>query len=143
MRMTMDSVCKIGFGVDQRSLRADLPQVSFIDAFQRMGKLVQTRQIGPMWKLRRALNIAEEREMGQLRKDMDKFLYNIIKDRKVEIESLQNEGQLKVSLIPTEFLDFHYHVTGLPIFFNSSISSINCRMIYLVGCRNTDTNPHS
>ncbi|KAG6550842.1 hypothetical protein Mapa_007455 [Marchantia paleacea] len=106
LRMTMDSFCKIGFGVDQHSLRADLPQVRFVDAFQRMGKLLQGRQIGPIWKLKRALNIGEEREMSQLRKHLDDFLYKIIKDRKVEMESLQVKGQLNANDLLSRFMLF-------------------------------------
>ncbi|MCO5549972.1 hypothetical protein L7F22_003449 [Adiantum nelumboides] len=92
MRMTLDSICKVGFGVHIGSLTPALPDVPFGKAFDRANEIAITRLFNPSWKLKKALNLGNERVMKQEMEVVNSFTTNVIKRRRAELEG-KNEGR--------------------------------------------------
>lgn len=89
MRMTLDSICKVGFGVEIGTLAPDLPENRFAKAFDMANIIVTLRFIDPLWKLKRFLNIGSEALLGKSIKVVDDFTYLVIRRRKAEIFEAQ------------------------------------------------------
>ncbi|XP_072988116.1 cytochrome P450 704B1 [Typha latifolia] len=92
MRMTLDSICKVGFGVEIGTLSPDLPDNSFAQAFDTANIIVTLRFIDPLWKIKRFLHIGSEALLKKSIKVVDEFTYNMIRQRKAEIEQAQASG---------------------------------------------------
>ncbi|XP_057949846.1 cytochrome P450 704B1-like [Malania oleifera] len=86
MRMTLDSICKVGFGVEIGTLSPNLPENRFARAFDTANIIVTLRFIDPLWKIKNILNIGSEALLDQSIKIIDDFTYSVIQTRKVEIE---------------------------------------------------------
>jgi hypothetical protein len=65
MRMTLDSICKVGFGVEIGTLSPDLPENSFAQAFDATNIIVTLRFIDPLWRLKRFLHVGSEALLEQ------------------------------------------------------------------------------
>ncbi|XVE85835.1 hypothetical protein DITRI_Ditri17bG0123300 [Diplodiscus trichospermus] len=89
MRMTLDSICKVGFGVEIGTLAPNLPENSFAQAFDTANIIVTLRFIDPFWKLKRFLNVGSEALLGKSIKIIDEFTYSVIRRRKAEIKETQ------------------------------------------------------
>lgn len=85
MRMTLDSICKVGFGVEIGTLAPDLPENRFAKAFDTANVIVTLRFIDPLWKLKKFLNMGSEALLGKSIKVVDDFTYSVIRRRKAEI----------------------------------------------------------
>ncbi|KAL0372478.1 UNVERIFIED_CONTAM: cytochrome [Sesamum calycinum] len=90
MRMTLDSICKVGFGVEIGTLVPDLPDNQFAKAFDMANTIVTLRFIDPLWKVKKFFNVGSEAVLDQSIKTIDDFTYSVIKRRKAEIE--ESEG---------------------------------------------------
>ncbi|KAF2298875.1 hypothetical protein GH714_028497 [Hevea brasiliensis] len=55
MRMTLDSICKVGFGVEIGTLAPNLPDNCFAQAFDTANIIVTLRFIDPLWKIKNSL----------------------------------------------------------------------------------------
>ncbi|XP_022733043.1 cytochrome P450 704B1 isoform X2 [Durio zibethinus] len=86
MRMTLDSICKVGFGVEIGTLAPNLPDNRFAQAFDTANIIVTLRFIDPLWKLKKFLNVGSEALLGKSIKVIDEFTYNVIRRRKAEIK---------------------------------------------------------
>lgn len=87
MRLTLDSICKIGFGVDMGNLSPLLPEVPFAAAFDKANYIVTLRFVDPFWKLKRLLNIGSEALLKKSLHVVDDFTYHVIRTRRAEMES--------------------------------------------------------
>ncbi|KAL3692756.1 hypothetical protein R1sor_006407 [Riccia sorocarpa] len=109
MRLTLDSIGKIGFGVTIGSLpdRLPLPENAFATAFDRTNEIVTERFINPSWKLQRFLNIGGEAELAKNVEIVDDFVYKVIAKRKLERQgrSLKSDTEVKKADIISRFLD--------------------------------------
>ncbi|KAL8150158.1 hypothetical protein V2J09_019966 [Rumex salicifolius] len=85
MRLTLDSICKVGFGVEIGTLAPNLPENSFARAFDTANIIVTLRFIDPFWKIKRFLNFGSEALLNQSMKVIDNFTYSVIRKRKAEI----------------------------------------------------------
>ncbi|OAY80861.1 Cytochrome P450 704B1, partial [Ananas comosus] len=92
MRMTLDSICKVGFGVEIGTLSPDLPDNSFAQAFDAANMIVTLRFIDPLWRMKRFLHIGSEALLAQSIKVVDEFTYRMIRKRKEEIEQARACG---------------------------------------------------
>lgn len=92
MRMTLDSICKVGFGVEIGTLSPDLPDNSFAHAFDEANTIVTLRFIDPLWRIKRFLNLGSEALLERSIKVVDDFTYNMIRRRKAE----WNNNKVKV-----------------------------------------------
>lgn len=58
--MTLDSICKVGFGVEIGTLSPDLPDNNFALSFDMANIIVTLRFIDPFWRLKRFLQVGSE-----------------------------------------------------------------------------------
>lgn len=107
LRMTMDSICTIGFGVDQHNLNADLPELPFAMAFDTLSQWSVARNFDPTWKLKRKLNIGREKEFKLFLRVVDNFTYGVIEKRRGELHKLQAMNKTLVSLSMLETLNLY------------------------------------
>lgn len=89
MRLTLDSICKIGFGVELQSLTPSLPDNPFARAFDATNAGVTLRFIDPLWRLKRLLGIASEARLAKSVKLVNEFTYKVISTRRSELAALQ------------------------------------------------------
>ncbi|KAM7269211.1 hypothetical protein ACFE04_024708 [Oxalis oulophora] len=89
MRMTLDSICKVGFGVEIGTLAPNLPDNQFARAFDMANIIVTLRFIDPLWKVKKFLNVGSEALLDRSMKVIDDFTYSVIRRRKAEIMETQ------------------------------------------------------
>lgn len=85
----MDSICKVGFGVEIGTLAPNLPENRFAKAFDAANIIVTLRFIDPLWKIKKFLNVGSEAILDQSIRTIDDFTYAVIRKRKAEIEETQ------------------------------------------------------
>lgn len=90
MRMTLDSICKVGFGVEIGTLAPHLPDNSFAQAFDTANIIVTLRFIDPLWRIKRFFNVGSEALLDQSIKMIDDFTYSVIKTRKSELKEVNS-----------------------------------------------------
>ncbi|CAN6268973.1 unnamed protein product [Urochloa humidicola] len=84
MRSTLDSIFKVGFGVNLGSLsRCSEEGAAFARAFDDASEQVLYRFFDVFWKVKRLLNIASEAAMKRSVRTINDFVYAVI-DRKIE-----------------------------------------------------------
>eukprot|EP01018_Ginkgo_biloba_P037646 Gb_34128 [translate_table: standard] len=93
MRMTLDSICKVGFGVEIGTLALQLPDNPFARAFDMANTVVTLRFIDPFWRMKRFLHIGSEALLNQSIQAVDDFTYTMIRKRKSEIEQARASGK--------------------------------------------------
>ncbi|KAK6921996.1 Cytochrome P450 [Dillenia turbinata] len=93
MRMTLDSICKVGFGVEIGTLAPDLPENHFARAFDTANIIVTLRFIDPLWRIKKFLNVGSEALLDQSIKVINDFTYSVIHRRKAEIEEAQRTAK--------------------------------------------------
>jgi long-chain fatty acid omega-monooxygenase len=91
--MTLDSICKVGFGVEIGTLNPNSPKNAFAQAFDTANIIVTLRFIDPLWKIKKILNLGSEAQLGKSIKIIDDFTYSVIRRRKAEIEDAKKNGQ--------------------------------------------------
>lgn len=52
MRFTMDSIFKVTFGYEVGTLKPDLPDTPFAEAFATTNEIASSRFMNPFWKIR-------------------------------------------------------------------------------------------
>jgi cytochrome P450 len=92
MRMTLDSICKVGFGVEIGTQSLQLPENPFARAFDTANIVVMLRFINPLWRVKRFLRIGSEALLNQSIQAVDNFMYSVIHKRKAEIEKAKANG---------------------------------------------------
>ncbi|XP_038985601.1 cytochrome P450 704B1 [Phoenix dactylifera] len=103
MRMTLDSICKVGFGVEIGTLSPHLPDNSFAQAFDAANIIVTLRFIDPLWRIKRFLRAGSEALLERSIKAVDDFTYDVIRKRKAEIERARASGIREVTV-------FHFKI---------------------------------
>lgn len=98
MRMTLDSICKVGFGVEIGTLAPELPENSFARAFDIANTIVTLRFIDPLWKIKKFLNLGSEALLSQSIKIIDDFTYSVIRRRKAEIVEAKKTSNTNVKV---------------------------------------------
>ncbi|GAV60567.1 p450 domain-containing protein [Cephalotus follicularis] len=93
MRMTLDSICKVGFGVDIGTLAPTLPDSQFAQAFDIANIIVTLRFIDPLWRIKKFLKVGSESLLDKNIKIIDDFTYSVIRRRKAEIEEARESGK--------------------------------------------------
>lgn len=88
MRCTLDSIFKVGFGVELNCLEGSNKEgIEFMKAFDDSNALVYRRYVDPLWKLKRYLNICSEASLKKNIKIIDDFVTNLIgTKRKLQAE---------------------------------------------------------
>lgn len=89
MKTAMDTMFKVGFGVDIDTLSgSDEISNQFIKAFDDSNVIVYWRYVDVFWKAKRFLNIGLERNLKENIKVIDNFVYKLIHHKR---EQLRNE----------------------------------------------------
>ncbi|KAM0961643.1 hypothetical protein FF1_021016 [Malus domestica] len=96
MRMTLDSICKVGFGVEIGTLAPNLPDNHFTKAFDTANIIVTLRFIDPLWRIKRYLNVGSEALLDKSIQTIDNFTYSVIQRRKAEIKESQQSSENKL-----------------------------------------------
>ncbi|KAH8488502.1 hypothetical protein Peur_059810 [Populus x canadensis] len=88
MRCTLDSIFKVGFGVELNCLEGSNKEgTEFMKAFDDSNSLVYRRYVDPLWKLKRYFNIGSEASLKKKIKIIDDFVTNLIgTKRKLQAE---------------------------------------------------------
>ncbi|CAN1794289.1 Cytochrome P450 704B1 [Linum perenne] len=92
MRMTLDSICKVGFGVEIGTLAPNLPDNQFARAFDTANIIVTLRFIDPLWRIKKLFNIGSEALLDRSMKIINDFTYSVIRRRKAELEEARATG---------------------------------------------------
>ncbi|KAK6119395.1 hypothetical protein DH2020_046866 [Rehmannia glutinosa] len=91
MRCTLDSIFKVGFGVDLDCLQGSNAEGNeFIKAFDDSNELVYWRYVDPFWKLKRYLNIGGEANLKKNIKFIHNFVDKVIRTKREHMEKEQH-----------------------------------------------------
>ncbi|KAJ7563657.1 hypothetical protein O6H91_03G119100 [Diphasiastrum complanatum] len=93
MRMALDSICKVGFGVNLNCCSPSLPAIPFGIAFDSANEHTIIRQVSLFWKMMRFWDIGSEKHMRKNLENLDSFTYSIIQNRKAEIGTSVDCGE--------------------------------------------------
>ncbi|CAN6823849.1 unnamed protein product [Brassica oleracea] len=91
MRCTLDSIFKVGFGVELKCLDGFSKEgEGFMEAFDEGNDATSLRFIDPLWKLKRFLNIGSQARLKKSVATIDKFVYRLITTKRKELAKKQN-----------------------------------------------------
>ncbi|KAJ0054483.1 hypothetical protein Pint_00284 [Pistacia integerrima] len=94
MRCTLDSIFKVGFGVDLNCLDGSSKEgTEFMKAFDDSNALVYQRYVDPFWKLKRYLNIGSEASLKKNIKLIDGFVHKLISTKRNLLAAQRNYNQ--------------------------------------------------
>ncbi|KAH0456849.1 hypothetical protein IEQ34_014756 [Dendrobium chrysotoxum] len=99
MSSTMDSIFKIGFGVDLMNLDGSIDGIKFTKAFDNASVYIVSRYVDVFWKFKRFFNIGYE---AQLKKDINvinDFIYNLIRAKKENMTDAKSNLERKEDII--------------------------------------------
>ncbi|XP_043698594.1 cytochrome P450 94A1-like [Telopea speciosissima] len=122
-RFAFDNICKIAFGFDPKSLSPSFPQpqAEFAVAFDEAVKLITGRfptMFPAVWKMKRALNIRSEKQLGLAVSHIRQFARSIVREKRRELEEkssletvdllsrILNSGQLDEDLATDMVISF-------------------------------------
>ncbi|MQM12530.1 hypothetical protein Taro_045448 [Colocasia esculenta] len=82
MKSTLDSIFKVGFGVELDTLSGSNKEGSrFAEAFDASGEVIVRRYFDFLWKIKRILNIGAEAELKEHLKVINDFVYKVIRSK--------------------------------------------------------------
>ncbi|KAJ7519220.1 hypothetical protein O6H91_20G029200 [Diphasiastrum complanatum] len=93
MRLTLDSICKVGFGTELQILSPSLPDNPFANAFDHANATIMLRFVDPFWKAKKFLGIGREASIEKSSTTLDNFTYKIIRARRAEIKVARASGK--------------------------------------------------
>ncbi|WOL05715.1 Cytochrome P450 [Canna indica] len=104
MKSTLDSISKVGFGVELDTLSGSNEQgKAFAKAFDDSSAQILLRFLDIFWKVKRFLNIGSEATMKKNLKVIDNFVYKLI-DTKIEQMSRRQDELIEKEDILSRFL---------------------------------------
>ncbi|CAL5186284.1 unnamed protein product [Lathyrus oleraceus] len=102
-RFTFDNICLIVLGHDPNCLSTDFPEVAYEKAFNQAEESIFYRHTMPryIWRLKRWLQIGEEKKMVEACKIFDKFLFSCIASKREEVRKNFNTNEINVINVET------------------------------------------
>ena len=101
MKSTLDSIFKVGFGVELDSMCGSNEEgVKFTRAFDDASASTLWRYVDVLWKIKRFLNIGSEAALKKNVKVVNDFVYKLI-DKKIEL--MRNSEVSSVSISPLNY----------------------------------------
>lgn len=83
MRTGLDSIFKVGFGVDLNCLEGSSEEgAELMKAFDDANALIYWRYVDPLWKLKRYFNIGSEASLRKNIEIIDSFVYQLIRKKR-------------------------------------------------------------
>lgn len=100
MKLTIDSIFKVGFGTDLKCLEgSNKDGATFIKAFDDANTLIYWRYLDPTWKLQRFLNIGFQASLKKNIRFIYSFINEVISKKKEQIEMQQNYVSRSIILV--------------------------------------------
>ncbi|KAI0520462.1 hypothetical protein KFK09_007938 [Dendrobium nobile] len=100
MRSTMDSIFKVGFGVELDTLGGSNKEgSSFAKAFDDSSSQTLRRFFDVFWKISRALNIGLEAQLRKNIKFIDEFVYKVINEKIEQLSQKKDDALLKEDIL--------------------------------------------
>ncbi|KAL8210366.1 hypothetical protein R6Q57_007098 [Mikania cordata] len=94
MQSALDSIFKVGFGVDLNCLEGSSKEGStFIKAIDDSNAFIYWRYVDPLWKLKRFLNIGCEAALRNNIRLINEFVLNLIIKRREQLETNQHYNE--------------------------------------------------
>lgn len=88
MKCTLDSIFKVGFGVDLNCMGGSSKDgTAFITAFDESNGLVYWRYVDFLWKIKRFFNVGSEAVLRKNVKLIDDFVYQVIRNKRKQLSS--------------------------------------------------------
>lgn len=98
MRSTLDSIFKVGFGVELNCLEGSSKDSrAFMKAFDDSNAQVYWRYVDPFWKLKRFLNMGSEASLRKNVKVIDDFVHQLIRSKKKLLEGKHDCVSLRLT----------------------------------------------
>lgn len=107
MRLTLDGICTVGFGVEIGTLSPSLPAVPFATNFDNANEAVTYRFFDPIWPLKQRLNIGNEAVLARSVKVVDDFTYKVIQTRRTELQYISSQGKEMVGTWETKPVSYY------------------------------------
>ncbi|KAH0464795.1 hypothetical protein IEQ34_004898 [Dendrobium chrysotoxum] len=99
-RSTMDSIFKVGFGVELDTLGGSNKEGSiFAKAFDDSSSQILRRFFDVFWKISRALNIGLEAQLRKNIKLIDKFVYKVINEKIEQLSQKKDDALMKEDIL--------------------------------------------
>ncbi|KAI3959385.1 hypothetical protein MKW98_018975 [Papaver atlanticum] len=105
LRMTLDSICKVGFGVEIGTLAHELPDNRFAKACEDATSTITYRFINPLWRLEKFFNVGSEALLVQSIQVIDEFTYSLIHKRKAELQGAKTTDNNAKHDIMSRFIE--------------------------------------
>ncbi|KAI3734459.1 hypothetical protein L6452_13928 [Arctium lappa] len=89
-RFAFDTICKLLFDYDPRSMSLEFPYVSCEKALSAMDEAILHRYIMPpsFWKLQQLFKIGNEKKLSDAWKTLDQFIYKCLAQKQKELSEL-------------------------------------------------------
>lgn len=88
MRCTLDSIFKVGFGIELNCLEGSSKEgLAFMKAFDESTAMTYWRYVDPFWKLKRFLNIGSEATLKNYVKVIHDFVHQLIRRKRALLAS--------------------------------------------------------
>ncbi|KAL5727886.1 hypothetical protein ACHQM5_001030 [Ranunculus cassubicifolius] len=92
MKSTLDSIFKVGFGIELNCLSGTNELGNkFTKSFDEANVLTYCRYVNPFWKVQRFLNIGTEAKLKKHIKEVDDFVFPVIRSKRERMESQKGE----------------------------------------------------
>ncbi|KAF8028232.1 hypothetical protein BT93_E0977 [Corymbia citriodora subsp. variegata] len=105
MRSTLDSIFKVGFGVELNCLQGSSKEGrAFMKAFDEANALIYWRYVDPSWKLKRLLKIGSEARLRNSIKLIDNFVHQLIRTKRNQLP-VQRERNDKEDILSRFLLE--------------------------------------
>lgn len=86
MKSTLDSIFKVGFGVDLNTLSGlDFLGNQFIRAFDDSNVIVYWRYVDLLWRIKKFLNLGSEAALKRNIKVIDSFIFELIRCKREQM----------------------------------------------------------
>lgn len=90
MKSTLDSIFKVGFGIELDSIYGSHEGTRFANAFNDSSALTLWRYVDIMWMVKKYLNIGFEATLRKNLQVIDDFIYKLIRSK---IEKVSNSAE--------------------------------------------------
>ncbi|KAJ6836884.1 cytochrome P450 704C1-like isoform X1 [Iris pallida] len=101
MKSTLDSIFKVGFGVDLNTLSDDPDELGsrFSTAFDDSNRIVFWRFFDVFWNLKRHFNIGQEAQLKRNIRVIDDFVFQLIRQKRVLMEGVKKQENGKEDIL--------------------------------------------
>jgi hypothetical protein len=115
MKCTLDSIFKVGFGVEFHCLERSSKEANvFMEAFNDSNAFVFKRYLDPFWKLKRVLNFGSEASLKKNIETIDNFVHSLIKTKR-NLLSLQKDFVSSSTSIMCDLYGFYIQCLSMSI----------------------------